>query len=92
MSLVGDLICRCSFVKVKVVRKNKHFYFFRLKTKVVVHLCTDGGNGGTGSAFKEVITNGRNDSNCYNYSTLSRKVILKAYEVEVGSFYFICPN
>jgi hypothetical protein len=36
--------------------------------------------GGTGSAFKEVITNEPTNHNCYNYSTLSRKVILKAYK------------
>jgi hypothetical protein len=50
------------------------------------------GEGGTGSALIKDITNGDAHQNCYNYSTLSRKVILKAYEVEVGSFYFICPN
>jgi hypothetical protein len=36
--------------------------------------------GGTGSALIKDITNGDAHQNCYNYSTLSRKVILKAYK------------
>jgi len=34
--------------------------------------------GGTGSAYKKVITNATSNSYCYNYSAFSRTIVLKA--------------